>query len=91
MSDVKVGQLKVSRPALITMIAGLIAGISLSRHSFAVGLGITAVFFVYAYNVNCAIHGNCKVFAYFLSIMYLLLSLGMLSSGKSFLNKYGKK
>ena len=86
MSDVKIGKLKISIPSLITVIAGIVAGIAVGYHAKrpAAGLVVTAVLFGAAYNVNCNIHGHCVTWAYLLSSFYVFYALLILGLGKKF-------
>jgi hypothetical protein len=90
---VMVGDMKMTRSALITLTAGLILSLSVAifvPHGVFIGLFMFLGFIIAAYNLNCVVVGKCTTWALVLTavyIVYVLMSLIMLFTNKK---KYGK-
>jgi hypothetical protein len=103
---VTIGSLKLTLAAFITLLSGVVLalGIALLGGAFTfVSLYVLLLFVVIAYNVNCAQVGHCKVWAWFLTIVYVvyasIFTLAILTNKESikkvfaskFLKKGGKR
>ena len=74
-------------PAFIVAIAALITGGFLATKGQAVvGLGLMFGMFVNAYTVNCTVAGHCNVWAWVLTVTYLLAT-AMVLGGQKFAPK----
>ena len=73
---VTIGNLKISLFSLIVVVSGLVAGLFVSYMTNpVVGLILIAGSFLGAYNLNCVIVGDCKMWAWVLLVTYVLNSL----------------
>ena len=79
---ISVGSLRMTLPAFIVALAALVMGgfLSMKVHT-VVGLMLMLVMFVNAYTVNCTITGHCNVWAWVLTVTYVLAT-AMIISGK---------
>lgn len=75
---VQLGSVKITLAAFVTLVAGLVLAVAL----FFVGsfgpilsVYVLLVFMLLSYNVNCAQLGHCKVWAWFLTIVYVFYAL----------------
>ena len=94
---VQVGSLTLSAPAFVVALTGVVVSVGMTiaapKLIFA-SLLVLAAFFVAAYNVNCAIVGNCSVWAWVLAVMYVLMALVNFGHWQAFAKPYqrfGKK
>lgn len=70
---VLVGNVKMSLFSFIVAGAGILIGLITSfRINILAGLVLTASFFIAAYNLNCVIVGQCKIWAWVLFVVYVL-------------------
>ena len=70
---ITVGKLKMTLPAMITVIGGMVVGlITALAIGWLTGIMMIFVFFVAAYNINCATVGHCTTWAWTLTIIYLI-------------------
>lgn len=77
---VLVGNVKMSLFSFIIAGVGILLGLVTSfRVNIFAGLLMTASFFVAAYNLNCVIVGQCKIWAWVLFIVYILQTVLVLS------------
>jgi len=92
---ITVGKLKLTLPAMITVVGGMVVGlITALKFSWLAGIIMILVFFVAAYNINCATVGHCTTWAWVLTIIYLINVLIFLFSaamGKLIKPKVGRK
>jgi len=78
-STIKVGSLVLSLQSFVVAAAGLLVGLVLffmlpSIATAVASLVITGIFFLYAYNINCVVVGQCSIFSWILTAFYLLLA-----------------
>lgn len=77
-SLVQVGSLRITRQALTICIAGillacvLIFTLGLSPGSVLAAAFILLAIFVAAYSVNCMVVGHCRIWAWFLAVLYVV-------------------
>jgi hypothetical protein len=77
---VKIDDLEISMQAFITAMAGLVLGVAMSTLvNVWSGFLIVAVFFVAAYNVNCAVVGKCINWSWILVAVYVLYAIAMVA------------
>lgn len=72
---------KITNQALLVAIFGFLVVISLlisAPKLWLVALSIGLGFLVAAYTVNCTIHGKCYIWAWALTIIYLVNALSLL-------------
>jgi hypothetical protein len=70
---VKIGNLELTLPSLITAVAGIALGIVLAyKVNPMLGITVPLAFFVGAYNVNCTVVGQCNVWAVTLGSLYFI-------------------
>lgn len=70
---VLVGNVRMSLFSFIVAGSGILLGlITAFRVNIVVGLVLTASFFIAAYNLNCVIVGQCKIWAWVLFVVYVL-------------------
>lgn len=76
-----VGNVKMSLFSFIVAVSGILLGLITGfRVNILVGLILMASFFIAAYNLNCVIVGQCKVWAWVLFIVYVLNTVVMLGA-----------
>jgi Na+-translocating ferredoxin:NAD+ oxidoreductase RnfE subunit len=82
---------KITQQAYLIALAGIVLAVivvalTLSMQGVVIALALLLSFFIYAYNVNCTIVGKCHVWAWLLTILYILNALtvgtGLLFVGK---------
>lgn len=82
---------KITQQAYLIALAGIILAVivvalTLNMQGVVIALALLLSFFIYAYNVNCTIVGKCHVWAWLLTILYILNALtvgtGLLFAGK---------
>jgi Na+-translocating ferredoxin:NAD+ oxidoreductase RnfE subunit len=82
---------KITQQAYLIALAGIVLAVivvalTLSMQGVVISLALLLSFFIYAYNVNCTIVGKCHVWAWLLTILYILNALtvgtGLLFAGK---------
>lgn len=97
MKIITIGALRMTLPSFITAICGMTIGVSLlfvMPQLWPMSLMIVAAFLVGAYNVNCAVVGNCNAWAWILAtvyIVYTLIVVGAMFFRKQLLNEYMNK
>ena len=73
---VSFGGVKISMNAYMIVIAGIILSVTLAflvpQVGPLVGLFVLFLFMVLSYNVNCVLLGHCHIWAWFLTITYLI-------------------
>ena len=80
-----VGKIKMSLFSFIVAVSGILIGlITAVRANIVFGLIITGSFFIAAYNLNCVIVGQCKIWAWVLFIVYIIDTL-LIIGGNMFL------
>ena len=90
---VHIGSLTLSVPAFIIAVTGIVLSIAVTLYVpklFVASLVMLAVFFVAAYNANCAVVGHCNVWAWVLSISYVLMALGNVGHWAALAKPYRK-
>lgn len=82
---VMVGKVKMSLFSFVVAGLGMLLGIIIAlKGNLLAGLVLIASMFIAAYNLNCVIVGQCKIWAWVLFIIYVLnttLLLGATSIG----------
>jgi Na+-translocating ferredoxin:NAD+ oxidoreductase RnfE subunit len=82
---------KITQQAYLIALAGIVLAVivvalTLSMQGVVIALALLLSFFIYAYNVNCTIVGKCHIWAWLLTILYILNALtvgtGLLFVGK---------
>jgi Na+-translocating ferredoxin:NAD+ oxidoreductase RnfE subunit len=82
---------KITQQAYLIALAGIVLAVivvalTLNMQGVVIALALLLSFFIYAYNVNCTIVGKCHVWAWLLTILYILNALtvgtGLLFAGK---------
>jgi hypothetical protein len=68
---------KIAQQAYLVVLVGIVLSIivvavSFNRQGIMVALVVLLSFFIYAYNVNCTIVGRCSVWAWLLTVLYIL-------------------
>lgn len=76
-----VGKIKMSLFSFIVAVSGILIGlITALRANIVLGLLLTGSFFIAAYNLNCVIVGQCKIWAWVLFIVYVVDTLLIIGS-----------
>ena len=94
---VKIGSLTLSMQAVVVVACGLVFGLVVGlTYNVVAGLIVILPFFMGAYTVNCTIVGHCTVWAWILTIIYVINVLGVVSvrlgSGTAMpMRKHGRK
>jgi Na+-translocating ferredoxin:NAD+ oxidoreductase RnfE subunit len=82
---------KITQQAYLIALAGIVLAVivvalTLNMQGVVIALALLLSFFIYAYNVNCTIVGKCHVWAWLLTVLYILNALtvgtGLLFAGK---------
>lgn len=82
---------KITQQAYLIALAGIVLAVivvalTLNMQGVVIALALLLSFFIYAYNVNCTIVGKCHVWAWLLTILYILnavtVGTGLLFVGK---------
>ena len=77
---VKIGSLKLSMQAVVVAACGIVFGLVVGlTYNVVVGLIAILPFFMGAYTVNCTVVGHCTVWAWILTIVYVINVLGVVS------------
>lgn len=68
---------KITQQAYLIALAGIVLAVivvalTLNMQGVVIALALLLSFFIYAYNVNCTLVGKCHVWAWLLTILYLL-------------------
>lgn len=71
---------KITQQAYLIALAGIVLAVivvalTLNMQGVIIALALLLSFFIYAYNVNCTIVGKCHVWAWLLTILYILNAL----------------
>jgi Na+-translocating ferredoxin:NAD+ oxidoreductase RnfE subunit len=71
---------RITQQAYLIALAGIVLAVivvamTLSMTGVMVGLALLLSFFIYAYNVNCTIVGKCHMWAWLLTVLYVLNAL----------------
>lgn len=82
---------KITQQAYLIALAGIVLAVivvalTLNMQGVVIALALLLSFFIYAYNVNCTIVGKCHVWAWLLTVLYMLnavtVGTGLLFVGK---------
>lgn len=82
---------KITQQAYLIALAGIVLAVivvalTLNMQGVVIALALLLSFFIYAYNVNCTIVGKCHVWAWLLTVLYVLnavtVGTGLLFVGK---------
>lgn len=82
---------KITQQAYLIALAGIVLAVivvalTLNMQGVVIALALLLSFFIYAYNVNCTIVGKCHIWAWLLTILYILnavtVGTGLLFVGK---------
>jgi hypothetical protein len=86
MKTVTIGKLTMTLPAFTIAVLGALTGVySLMKGNSVVGLGLMLFLFVQAYTINCTVVGHCDMWAWALTIVYILSAImgrGLFSAPK---------
>lgn len=68
---------KITQQAYLIALAGIVLAVivvalTLNMQGVVIALALLLSFFIYAYNVNCTIVGKCHVWAWLLTVLYML-------------------
>lgn len=82
---IQIGSLRISVQALVVAIAGIVFSMAMSYiigimipYGYIVGLFLLPVFLLAAYSINCMIVGECVVWAWILTVLYVINFLATL-------------
>lgn len=82
---VKIGSLRISVQALVVAIAGIVFSMAISYitgimipHGYIVGVFLLPIFLLAAYSINCMIVGECIIWAWILTVLYVINFLATL-------------
>ena len=95
---VTVGSWKITLAALITLISGLVLAVVflfMGRFGLILSMWVLLLFVLASYNVNCAQMGHCRVWAWTLTILYVvyvtIIAVAALTKKETILAKLNKK